>query len=150
MEPEVSRTPLRRLKEEVVISEVCDFLHVDFGPFRRKSGSMQAEQFCPMSWYCEPVGDALFNQVKIMFYEVDLTISHNLLKMEKTPQKYQGRATQYMLLKDQKLHYDQIFALYLIDMADICQHEEVIEAINSERNGEFDSLQFYKVMCVFI
>jgi len=51
-----------------------------------------------------------------------------------------------MMMRGGKFEYEEIFALYLIDMADICQDDEVIEAINLQKSGFFDSLQFYKVM----
>ena len=64
-----------------------------------------------------------------MFLEVDLAVSLDLVAggssitiNKNLPNA--GRSTQYlMLLNDdrrEQLTYDQVFALYLIDMADIC------------------------------
>jgi len=64
-----------------------------------------------------------------MFLEVDLAVSLDLVAggnsitvNKNLPNA--GRSTQYLMLfndeKREQLSYDQVFALYLIDMADIC------------------------------
>jgi hypothetical protein len=73
----------------------------------------------------------LFDSVKQCFFVVDLTISQALVEgralQQNNETKYEGRSTQYLLLlgDDQRdiLTYNQVFALYLIDIADILQQD---------------------------
>jgi hypothetical protein len=51
------------------------------------------------------------------------------------------------------LTYNQVFALYLIDIADILQQDEFVEALAFQGeviNKEFDMLQLYKIISAFI
>ena len=61
-----------------------------------------------------------------------------------------------MLIDDSKrqmLSYNEVFSLYLIDIADILQQEEFVEALAFQGelvNKEFDLLKLYKIICAFI
>ena len=46
-----------------------------------------------------------------------------------------------------------MFALYLIDIADVIQQEEIVQAytdIVQKHDRSFNPMQFYKIVCVFI
>ena len=51
------------------------------------------------------------------------------------------------------LSYNEVFALYLIDIADILQQDEFADALSFQGelvNKEFDTLKLYKIICAFI
>lgn len=61
-----------------------------------------------------------------------------------------------MLLGDEKhdqLTYEQVFALYLIDVADTCQQDDFVKASMEnvlKKNRIYNALQLYKIISVFI
>ena len=51
------------------------------------------------------------------------------------------------------LSYNEVFALYLIDIADILQQDEFADALSFQGelvNKEFDTLKLYKIISAFI
>ena len=85
------------LTMEVIMSEACELIKVDFKPFSKKKHdlhstgssenslqlcSIQKKLFSPLTWYvnpCSSAGDPLYESVKKMFLEVDLAVSLDLV-----------------------------------------------------------------------
>jgi len=114
-----TNTLSRSLTSSLIYEESSTLISPHFAVYQRKSTNAVTIPFPPTEWYVDDDTDQLYSWVCSVYAEVGSGGCGGVPCLENA-----GRATQYLMwLGDgerEGLGYDEVFALYLIDLADTC------------------------------